>query len=152
MERPKRAFIHQWHVAINKHNHPLEVKDWKDRKWMYDAKQIADEQPRLVILFKMERDGTLPTAHQQCSRSEPEPVVDNHLTCCLGVKCKECPVLLSLEAMAAAPEEIDVAKSWTCVAHILTQDQMIDTSEGYIMTEDDKMYWQNVYSSLSGAP
>ena len=35
---------------------------------MYDAKTMADEVPRMVMLFQAERDlKSLPQTHQQCS-------------------------------------------------------------------------------------
>jgi hypothetical protein len=44
-----------------------------------------------------------------------------------------------------------INQAWTCAAHILEEcgKRLIDTTEGYLMTEDDKMYWINVYSSMA---
>lgn len=151
-------FIGRWHVVINAHNYPVlpagEKFDYERYKaWMYDAKQMADEIPRLSRLFGMERRGELPALHRQCSRSPLEPVVDNHLTCCLGVECRKCEALLALERGNLKPDEVDECKAWTCAAHILSEKgkRMIDDSEGYVLTTDDRMFWQNVYNSLAQA-
>lgn len=48
-------------------------------------------------------------------------------------------------------EVIEELKAWTCAAHILTTQgkRMIDTSEGYVFHEGDKIYWQRVHESLA---
>jgi len=143
MDRPDSRFMHEWHVAINRYNTPK-----RHERFMYEAKSMADEVPRMAMLFKAERSKELPEIHQQCSLSEPEQVIDNHLSCCLGTKCAKCPILLSLnEIDNRSPEEIDIAKAWTCAAHIVSEggDMM---NEGYILTVADRMYWNNVYDSL----
>ena len=116
---------------------------------MYEAKSIADEIPRLAMLFKLERRNELPMVHQQCSQSQPEPVKENHLQCCLGVKCKECPALMALEQMPdSTAEQIDAAKAYTCVAHIAGEggDR---AREGYILTVNDRMFWDRVYNNMT---
>lgn len=154
MNRPNDKLLQEWHVAINQYHYGENFKQIHERQpWLYDAKTMADEVPRMAMLFQAEREGTLPKIHRQCSHAEPEEVVDNHLSCCLGVKCRECPFLLAMEGTNVSRENVDIIKAWTCAAHIMreTSKRMIDTSEGYILTEDDKMYWQNVYRSLSQA-
>ena len=76
------------------------------------------------------------------------PVPENRLSCCLGVECRKCPELLALEKASLTPEQIDVAKAWTCVGHIASQggDPM---KKGYLLTVGDRMFWDNVYESLS---
>jgi hypothetical protein len=145
--RPDNRFTHEWHVAINGHCSPL-MGSGKWPKWMYEAKTMADEVPRMVMLFRSERQKALPATHKQCSMTPAVPVKDNHLSCCLGVKCRECPELLALEKMKRSPEEIDTAKAWTCAAHIVSKggDFM---NEGYLLRVDDRMYWDNVYASLA---
>jgi hypothetical protein len=46
------------------------------------------------------------------------------------------------------PEDIDIAKAWTCAAHIVSEggDRM---NEGYIVTVSDRMYWDRVCENLS---
>jgi hypothetical protein len=138
---------HNWHVAINRHSEgKMGTGNWPS--FMYEAKTIASEVPRLIRLHRDERQGKLPKIHQQCSMSNPVPVQDNRLTCCLGVECRKCPELLALEKAEMTPEQIDVAKAWTCVAHIAMKGG--DTMrEGYLLTTSDRMYWDNVYESLS---
>ncbi len=152
MNRPNRDVLQEWHVAINQYHYGDNFKRINEyQHFLYDAKNMSDEIPRMSILFKAERLGELPKIHRQCSHSEPEQVIDNHLSCCLGVKCKECPFLLALEGANVSRENVDEIKAWTCAAHILSEKskRMIDDGEGYILTVDDKMYWQNVYRSLS---
>lgn len=150
--RPDHNFTHRWHVAINQFmfhsGDPKWTRDFSKHRWMYEAKAAADEVPRLTMLFERERTGKLAQVHRQCSHSEPEPIPANVLTCCLGVKCAECPQLQGVAKMEGTPEEINTAKAWTCVAHILSEggDQ---AGEGYILTTDDRMYWNNVYSNLA---
>lgn len=135
-----------WHRSLNDYNQV----GGDFRHWMYEAMHISTEIPRLKLLFKMEREGKLPKAHKQCSFSEQEKVIDNHLSCCMGEECRKCPHLLALKA--ETQDALDSAKAHTCVSHILHElgrGQMLDTSEGYLLTEDDKMFWQNVYESMS---
>lgn len=151
-KRPDRDFTHRWHVAINQFMFhgpdPKWTRDFSQHRWMYDAKTAVDEVPRLRMLFEMERTGKLRQVHQQCSHSAPEPIPENVLTCCLGVKCRECPALQGLDKMEGAPEEIDTAKAWTCVAHILSKGGDV-AGEGYILTTDDRMYWDRLHASLA---
>ena len=142
---------HEWHVALNQYNAPAKDKDFQH--WMYEAKSAANEVPRLTLLFRAEREGTLRKVHRQCSYSEPEPVVDNKLTCCLGTVCRECPHLLALDQAKVPAEQIDEIRAWTCVGHILQTKGLgghIDTSEGFVLTEDDRMFWQKTYASMAG--
>ena len=141
MERPHHKMNHAWHAALN------EMED--HRSWMYEAKAMADEVPRLVI--GKERAGELAKVHRQCSHSQTETVVDNHLTCCLGTKCAECSYLLAIESAEMEDSEKDVAKAWTCTGHIVHEGakQHVDTSEGYVLTVDDRMFWDNVYRSMA---
>ena len=149
MLRLKYPFGHEWHVAINKHADELRASGGEHPSFMYEAKRVADEVPRMIALFKSERLGDLPKQHQQCSRSKPVPIEDNALTCCLGVQCKECPSLLALENIERTTEDdINTAKAWTCATHIVSKggDFM---GEGYLLTKSDRMFWDNVHKSLS---
>ena len=116
---------------------------------MYAAKDLADEVPRMVMILGQERRGELSSTHRQCSMSADVPVEDNHLTCCLGTECRKCPELLSLENAELSPEQIDAAKAWTCAAHIVSQPHFVDTSEGFLLSVDDRMYWENTYTNLA---
>ena len=149
MKRLEYPFNHEWHVAINKHSdkEKRKGKDWP--RFMFEAKTAADELPRLEQLFKLDREGKLPDYHKQCSMSEKQAIDGNCLTCCLGVKTNECQHLLSLEKIKRSSlEDIDAAKAWTCVTHIISSGG--DTlREGYILTKGDMMYWSKVYENLS---
>lgn len=142
-------FEHRWHVAINKfHDGKAVSEDWQH--WMYEAKDMFGEIPRLTRLFKKERLGELSKVFKYCSFSPEEKLTENFLSCCMGQRCSECPYLQAIEAGDLSPEEKDTAKAYTCVAHILSQPHMsIDTSEGYLLTEDDKLFWQRTYALMS---
>lgn len=107
------------------------------------------EVPRMARLFKLEREGKLSGTHQQCSHSKPEQIPDNHLSCCLGAKCAECPHLKALDGTARSePEDIDQMKAWTCAAHIVSEGGDM-ANEGYLLTVSDRMFWDNVHESLA---
>ena len=151
MNRLQYPLRHEWHVAINNHSDERRRSGapWSEHRFMYDAKTMADEVPRMALLFRNEREGALPKTHRQCSMSPSVPVPENHLTCCKGVKTRECPHLLALEKIdRCSPEEIDTAKAWTCAAHIVSTggDSM---KEGFLLRVDDRMYWDNVHESLA---
>ena len=142
------GFMHEWHVAINTHADERRKagEDWPH--FMYEAKSASQEVKRLKLLFRHERTGRLPSVHQQCSRTDPEALPGkNHLSCCLGVRCDECPHLAALDAADISDDERDEAKAWTCVGHILMSggDR---AGEGYLLTVDDRMFWNRVYESL----
>lgn len=143
-------FFHEWHVAINRHSRPQDGDrpDWSTMRFMYEAKTAAQEVPRLARLFKLEREGGLPKTHRHCSHSPLEAVPENHLTCCLGVKCTKCAFLKALDGAELSPEQIDEAKAWTCATHIIGEGG--DTMrEGYILTVDDRMFWDRTYASMA---
>lgn len=149
MERLKYPFNHEWHVSINKAADILRDNGEKHPHYMYEAKSMADEVPRMIMLFKFERENKLPKKHQQCSRQSPEEIKDNRLTCCLGVRCSECPSLLALEQIERCEQtDIDTAKAWTCAAHIVGSGGDV-AREGYLMTVGDRIFWDNVHSSLA---
>lgn len=152
MERLETKLSHDWHAAINRFNERNREQGLPFNHTMYRAKDLADEVPRLTMLFKAERTDTLAKVHQPCSCCAPRPIAKNELTCCLGIKCAACPMLHALEKTEhATPDQIDQIKAWTCAAHILEQSGAghVDTSEGFILTTDDRMYWNGVYESLA---
>ena len=151
MERLKYPLSHEWHAAVNRHSDERRAagNEWRKTRFMYNAKAMADEVPRMVMLFRQERENALPQTHQQCSQQAPVPVNDNHLSCCLGVKARECPHLLALEKIErCTPADVDTAKAWTCAAHIVSTggDTM---KEGFLLRVDDRMFWDNVYANLA---
>ena len=140
---------HEWHVAINNHSSEQlhAKKEWPI--WMYEAKSAAGEVPRLALLFSREREGKLTKTFRRCSCCpDQKHVVDNHLTCCLGVECRKCPHLAALDKAKLSPDEIDWIKAWTCAGHILACGGDM-AGEGFILTVDDRMYWDSVMESLS---
>ena len=129
---------------------------------MYAFKDMLLELPRLPLLFRGQRENTLPKKHKPCSLSKPIEVKGDKLKCCLGEDTRECPILKGLEGYVASrkkpydipAEEVDKLKAATCCWHILKETNMgrkhkYDTTEGYILTEEDRMYWDNVYRNLS---
>lgn len=150
-ERPDYSFTNKWHAAINEYN----TANKPFQHWLYHAKDAADEVPRLAMLFGMERNGKLAKVHHQCSHdSEGASVPDNHLSCAMGVVCRECPFLKAFDGMNVPPEQIDQIKAWTCVTHILTElgrqgELAFDVSTGFVVTVDDVMYWQRVHDNLT---
>ena len=151
MERLKYPLEHEWHVVVNRHSDEWRKagKEWSEMRFMYEAKTMADEVPRMVMLFRQEREGALPQTHQQCSMQAPVPVKDNHLTCCKGVKTRECPHLLALEKIErCTPGDVDTAKAWTCAAHIVSTGGDV-MNEGFLLRLDDRMFWDNVHANLA---
>ena len=151
MERLKYPLSHEWHAAVNRHSDErcAAGNEWRKTRFMYDAKTMADEVPRMVMLFRQERENALPQTHQQCSHQAPVPVKDNHLTCCKGVNTRECPHLLALEKIdRCTPDDVDTAKAWTCAAHIVSTggDPM---NEGYLVSVSDRMFWDALHESLA---
>jgi hypothetical protein len=145
--RAWRDFQHRWHVAVNRYSADKMGAGFPHV--MYEAKSAAEEVQRLPLLFAKERRGELAQRHHQCSHDhQGQDVPDNHLTCCLGVECRQCPMLAAIEAGELSPEEKDQAKAWTCVAHILTKGGDV-ANEGYVLTTDDRMYWDNLHASLA---
>lgn len=136
---------HYWHRAINTH---CDTVAGERPRFMYEAKRMWAEVPMMIRLHREERLGQLPKIHQQCSHSPIEKIEANHLVCCLGKRCRECPHLVALEKADMPPEAIDEAKAWTCAAHIVSQggDPMM---EGYLLTKGDRMFWDRVYENLS---
>lgn len=148
----------KWHQLINQFHKQEQKKIPKDEKgiytesfhksWMYQAKTIVSEVPRLTNLFKAEREGTLD------KEFKGQKIDDNHLTCVIRKKCRECSYLKALENKELKPETIDEMKAWTCVTHIThkrgeTPYKYLGDTEAFITTVDDYLYWSSVYESLA---
>lgn len=160
---------HLWHVWINQYAQGESEKGKPRPHSLYEFKSMLQALPWLGRTLGKERKGELPKTHRQCSRCAPEHIHENHLECCLGVKCAECPILISLRTSIAArskehykeitDEDVDHLCGLTCAWHIFTtatgtpaDHWGCDTSEGYIKDESDRMFWSNLYKSLSGGP
>jgi len=130
-----RAWIRRadnpWHVGINRHS-DVECKAGRPwPSWVYRVKSAAHETFRGMYLFEADRQE------------------DVGLRCALGTKCRECPILREIEqAMVESrtrqpfpsvieDSDIDAAKVWTCIGHILTEGkQVIDGA--FFSTKHDK--------------
>ncbi len=125
---------HEWHVAINAFT---SAQGFDKARFMYLAKTVADEVPRMILLFESERQGKLPESFKMCGHDPraPDPLPDNHLRCHLGVECRKCPYLLTIDSADMTPEAKDEAKAWTCATHILVESKPGDYIEGFV---DDK--------------
>lgn len=122
---------HEWHVAINAFS---SASGFGMARVMYLAKRVADEVPRMVLLFELERKGGLAESFKACGHdSRPaDPLPDNHLRCHLGTECRKCPYLLAIDAATMTPEAKDEAKAWTCATHILVESKPDDYIEGFV--------------------
>jgi hypothetical protein len=155
MDWMTRDVAQVWHEWFNSE------KDHDSTK--YSFKEMLLELMRLPRLFTLHREGKLPKVHQQCSVSKPVAIKNDKLTCCLGKNVDECPILKSLGDYFATrrtfytsitEEQMDGVRAATCCQHILKESGMgrnhtFDTSEGYVLTESDRMFWDNVYSNLA---
>lgn len=141
---------HEWHCAINRFTEgKAGTEEWP--RFMYEAKTAAAEVPRLALLFKSEREDKLDKVFQPCSCcTEKKHVVDNHLTCCLGTECRKCPYLLALDKAKLPAETRDWLKAWTCATHII-ENGGDPANEGFILTVDDRMYWDRLHESLAAS-
>lgn len=115
-----------WHGAINAFADAQRKagKSWP--KVMYQAKTIADEVPRMVLLFQYERQHGMPDSYKMCAH-DPRPATplkDNHLRCGLGQQCRSCALLQAIDRdERMTPEAKDEAKAWTCATHFLLESE-----------------------------
>ena len=160
---------HVWHVWINQEaSRPptaTRLPDWIDPsgKNLYGFKSMLGLMEYLPKRIGDERRKALPTVHQQCSHSVPEPLADNHLQCWLGQKLGECPILKRLDGTFAefrakpyyreiTDEQVDGVKAATCAWHLYTSGQFVDWNEGAVQDSSDRKFWGRVYDNLSCDP
>lgn len=123
--------------------------------------------------------GGLATQHQQCSHCKPVPVENNELCCWLGQDVTKCPILLDLQAClkeqttkplpsgqpsfyyaSVTDDDIYEVMGAVCVWHMLAADwaqdrrelpppAYIDWNEGAFFDKSDRMFWENVYTSMA---
>lgn len=102
-----------WHGAINRHSDDEREAGREWPRWFYDVNNAAHETYHGVYLFTADRKE------------------DTGLKCAMGVKCRACPILRRVEETMATDAsrpfpkgieemDIDAAKAWTCIGHILT--------------------------------
>lgn len=136
----------EWHGALNGEGIGNQAPHW-----MYTAKMIADEVPRMILLFERERKG-LPSSYKMCGH-DPRPATplpDNHLYCSLGKQCRKCPFLARIEANAAMTNEAkDEAKAWTCATHVLLERKPEDYMESILRDKSDDAFDDRLARSLS---
>lgn len=121
-----------WHQGINKLS-DTERKagsDWPS--WLYHTKSAAHESYRAMYLWAQDRHA------------------DVDLKCALGKRCRDCPILQQVEAsMVEASKrdrfpaeideaDIDAAKTWTCIGHILTTDHTQVYDGMFLSTKSDR--------------
>jgi hypothetical protein len=159
---------HVWHVWINRRQDQRRATGEQWESDLYAWKDALRELERIPLWLKRVRENTLPTLHKQCSQQDPEPIAENRLICALGTNVAECPILKSLYETVAehsaikhysdvTVEDADALGGKVCAWHIfrtvfgITGDRAsyIDTSEGYVQDESDRMYWRRVYDNLS---
>ncbi|MCY1167804.1 hypothetical protein D9M73_77770 [compost metagenome] len=148
---------HGWHSAINKfsdsdfYKRPVDGsnKDWP--RMMYEAKQLSDEVPRMILKFESERRG-LPTGFKMCGHDgrPAMPLPDNHLRCALGQECRKCPYLGAIEAAPDMTNEAkDEAKAWTCATHILRETSADAHLEEFIYDKGDVAFHARMAASYA---
>lgn len=168
--------LHQW---INRRQGERRKASEPWESTLYEWKDMEAERRRLPLVIRRAFEGTLPVVHQQCSRTEPETIAENHLICALGQDVTTCPMLLSLRdtftekeagerrfqerhphyTPGLTDESIYQAAATVCTWHIFTsvfqiapnrpESRRVDTSEGYVQDTSDRMFWASVYRNLS---
>ncbi len=130
-----RAWMHRaghvFHVGVNAHADRLRTARAEWPSWLYRVKSAAHETSRGMYLFAADRDK------------------DTGLKCALGKRCRDCPILQDIEtAMVASrtskpfsyaieDSDIDAAKVWTCIGHVLSTGQDI-VDGGFFSTKRDR--------------
>lgn len=137
----------EWHGALNGEGIGNQAPHW-----MYAAKMIADEVPRMILLFELERTGRLGSSFKMCGH-DPRPgtpLPDNHLYCMLGKQCRKCPFLARIDANAnMTPEARDEAKAWTCATHALLESRPDVYMESILRDKSDDAFDRRLLASLA---
>ncbi len=126
---------HGWHVGINRHNEKRRAEGKEFDHGLYNAKTAAHETFRSLYLWASDRNK------------------DTGLQCALGVKCRSCSILADVEAALIESrdaerfgrpeievEDIDFAKTWTCIAHILQERPNAFFDGGFFSTASDRKH------------
>lgn len=136
----------EWHGALNGKG----IHDQAPH-WMYTAKMISDEVPRMILLFEHERKG-LAKSYKMCGHDPrpPTPLLDNHLRCALGKQCRKCPFLARIEAQEGMTNEAkDEAKAWTCATHVLMESKPDTYLETILRDKSDDAFDAQLTRSLT---
>ena len=127
----------EWHRSLN----GAGIGDQAPH-WMYTAKMISDEVPRMILLFERERRG-LAQSYKMCAH-DPRPATslpDNHLYCALGQECRKCPFLARIESNANMTNEAkDEVKAWTCATHVLLESKAEQYFESILRDKSDDAF------------
>ena len=122
---------HSWHVGINKYSENCREDGTPWPRWLYHIKSATFEMSRLMYLWEHDRKE------------------DTHLVCALGVRCRECPILKTIEQTLIEQrdnpkwpydiwdKDIDTAKTLTCIGHVLTAKPDLHW-EGILETKRDR--------------
>lgn len=105
-----------WHSGLNRYSDQQREAAQPFPGGLYNAKTAAYEAFRSMYLWAGDREK------------------DTGLQCALGKKCRKCPILKAVEESCIAArdaekfgrpdietEDIDFAKTWTCIGHILQE-------------------------------
>lgn len=174
--KEERNLEHIWHVWINHRQVSLREQSGEHthEHSLYEFKSMLQFLDYGHKVIQDAFEGKLATAHKQCSHSPTIPIINNTLRCAIGNEVTSCPILLQLRETFQKevervypfngekpygdlpPESVYSLMAKTCAWHIyMTSCRVqegwggIDTSEGYLMDESDRMFWSNVYSSLA---
>jgi hypothetical protein len=131
-----RAWMHRaenaWHRGMNAFSDSERKAGREFPSWVYDGKNAAHESSRAMYLFAADREK------------------DTGLKCSLGITCRECPIFNQIEksmteartqgpfAQAIEDSDIDAAKFWTCMSHILTTQDHRVIDGTFLSTKDDR--------------
>lgn len=133
-----------WHHGINRYAEAQRKAgaSFDSYRWLYDAKSAAHEAYRLMYLFHADREK------------------DTRLVCALGTRCRDCPILQSIETAMVAEQanerfprdlddaDIDAAKVWTCLSHIQNQNAHV-LDGGFLANDRDRQAYDDEIASLA---
>ena len=170
----KRDADHIWHVWMNSGGGFEPDEQWGSRmapKSLYEFKHLLEFLDYGHQVIQQAFTGQLPKVHRQCSRTTPEPIANNCLKCsAFGTDVTDCKILLSIKTTFEAERQRELGKlgkvyehipdeemyrrmAQTCAWHIYREatrdDRFVDTSEGYLLTVGDRMFWGRVYESMA---
>lgn len=164
--RSKREADHLWHVWMNRRNFDRPGKSPHEHS-LYEFKHMLQFLDYGHVVIGNAFEGKLPKVHQQCSHQAPMEIKENALRCaCEGQDVTKCPILLSVKAVFddnkahydVPVEQLYRTMAKTCAWHtykvscgVEEGPFKIDTSEGYLLDESDRMFWSTVYNNMADA-
>jgi hypothetical protein len=146
---------HEWHVAINAEADRRRQAGDMTPLFMYSAKKISDEVPRMILLFQYERERGMPSSFKMCGY-DPRPALplpDNHLRCGLGQECRKCEYLSAIDRSERMTLEAkDEAKAWTCATHFLLESKPDVWFESILRDKGDDAFDDQLVASFGDVP